>query len=291
LSVRGLFVGAEGIRAGWGIVFFVVMIAACLVASHALFPKLYDVPRIITPVPELLRNSLGVLVVLGATWIMSKVERRRIGLYGLGGTRSAGKFAAGWVWGLVLLSLLIGILALTGHLTLAASSLQGVSIVEYAAAWMLAFLLVAFLEETLFRGYILTTLARGIGFWPAATILSVAFGLVHLRSEGEVLLGIGTAVAGGLIFSLALKLSGSLWWGIGFHAAWDWAESFLYGTADSGYVSKGSLLGSRPGGNGLLSGGTAGPEGSVFIVPVLIVTFLVVAFTLNDRSRHTQIGG
>jgi len=37
-------------------------------------------------------------------------------------------------------------------------------------------------------------------------------------------------VAGGLVgllFSYSLWRSGSLWWAIGAHASWDWAQSFL----------------------------------------------------------------
>ena len=47
------------------------------------------------------------------------------------------------------------------------------------------FLLVGLFEEFLLRGYTQFTLARGIGFWPAAVVMSCAFGLIHLRNEGE----------------------------------------------------------------------------------------------------------
>lgn len=283
-GIGRVFIGEHGLRAGWGILLFASIVAACILASHQFFPSLYDVPRVVAPTGELLRNGFGILAVLGATWVLSKVEHRTIRSYGLGGERSLRKFAAGSGWGLLLFSLLTGILAVSGHLGLMGPSLRGASIVSNALVWMLAFFLVAFLEENLFRGYILKALARGFGFWPAATMLSVAFGLAHLRSQDEVLLGIGTAIVGGLIFSLALKLSGSLWWGIGFHAAWDWSESFLYGTSDSGYIAKGSLLTGRPMGAPLLSGGSAGPEGSLFVFPVLIATFFVAWLTLKHPS-------
>ena len=45
------------------------------------------------------------------------------------------------------------------------------------------FFLVGLFEEFLLRGYSLFTLARGIGFWPAALVLSGAFGLIHLETE------------------------------------------------------------------------------------------------------------
>lgn len=63
----------------------------------------------------------------------------------------------------------------------------------------------------------------------------------------------------------------SLWWAVGAHAGWDWGQSYFYGTADSGLIAQGRFLNSRPVGNTLWSGGTAGPEGSVLVVPLLVL--------------------
>lgn len=63
----------------------------------------------------------------------------------------------------------------------------------------------------------------------------------------------------------------SLWWAVGAHAGWDWGQSYFYGTADSGLIAQGHFLNSRPVGNTLWSGGTTGPEGSVLVVPLLVL--------------------
>jgi hypothetical protein len=60
-----------------------------------------------------------------------------------------------------------------------------------------------------------------------------------------------------------------VWWAVGFHAGWDWGQSYFYGTADSGLVVKGHLLASHPSGSPLWSRGTVGPEGSILIVPLV----------------------
>ena len=44
------------------------------------------------------------------------------------------------------------------------------------------------------------------------------------------------------MFCYAVWKTGSLWWGFGFHAAWDWGETYLFGTADSGMPANGNLL-------------------------------------------------
>jgi len=279
-----LFLGKTGLRAGWSALFFVLVLALATALLIRLFPKLYDIPQVVTPGPALLRNAIVSLLVLSGTWLMARMERRSMWSYGLVGSRSIPRLAVGFGWGVVVFFVLVGLMALSGHLQFERLALQGSAIARYGLAWLAVFLLVGFAEENLFRGYVLSTLARGMGFWPAATILSVGFGLVHLRNSSELILGIAAAALGGIVFSLCLRLTGSLWWGIGFHAAWDWAESFLFGTANSGYVVKGSLLSSRPVGDALLSGGTAGPEASLLLLPVVVAALLVVWIIRKGRK-------
>ena len=83
----------------------------------------------------------------------------------------------------------------------------------------------------------------------------------------------------GMTLSYTLWWTGSLWWGIGWHMAWDWAQSFLFGVADSGNISEGRLFVTHPTGNPLLSGGADGPEGSVLVVAALAVTVVLCRYT------------
>jgi uncharacterized protein len=36
-----------------------------------------------------------------------------------------------------------------------------------------------------------------------------------------------SVVGFGLLFCLSLRRTGSLWWAVGFHAAWDWGQTLL----------------------------------------------------------------
>jgi len=49
---------------------------------------------------------------------------------------------------------------------------------------------------------------------------------------------------------------------IGFHAAWNWGETFFYGVPESGFPPKGHLFNPTFAGPVWLTGGSAGPEGS-----------------------------
>jgi membrane protease YdiL (CAAX protease family) len=93
----------------------------------------------------------------------------------------------------------------------------------------------------------------------------------HLRNDGETAMGLEGVTLFGAVAALSIWRSGSIWWAIGYHAAFDWAESFLFGVGDSGTPASHALLATHPTGPAWLSGGTAGPEGSILLVPVLVI--------------------
>jgi hypothetical protein len=62
------------------------------------------------------------------------------------------------------------------------------------------------------------------------------------------------------------------------HSAWDWGESFFYSVPDSGIVVRGHLFNSRFHGPAWLTGGTVGPEASVFAFGALLIAAAGVHF-------------
>jgi uncharacterized protein len=231
-----------------------------------------------------------VAAVLVATTVMARSERRSPWSYGLAGRHGFGLFAAGAGWGFLALSALIGLLAVTGHIAVGGPTNPPLVALRFAAEWALAFLGVGLFEETFARGYLQGRLSRAIGFWPAAVLLSILFGAGHYSNTGETATGLIGAGTVGLVFCYSLWRSGSLWWAIGFHAAWDWAQSYFYGTHDSGMASKGALLTSHPAGADWLSGGTAGPEGSALVFMILIAVVLVIRWTLTPPPLASTAG-
>jgi uncharacterized protein len=227
-------------------------------------------------------STINALTVIAATWCMAAIERRPVLSYGLADPQLLRRLAVGAGWGFVALSILVGLLVATGHMAITGLALHGPAIAKYALVWGYVFLLVGFFEECMLRGYLQATLARGMGFWPAAVVLSLVFGSIHITNPGETIFGIASTGAFGLVACYALRRFGSLWWVIGYHAAWDWAQSYFYGTHDSGLISPGHLLASMPIGSRWWSGGTVGPEGSFFVFVPLALTALVIA---RSRAR------
>lgn len=302
-----VFLGPDGLRAGWSLLLFVMLVVVLAIATAAAFRFLPHGPPPVKGAPgtawgTFANDSLGFVVIVVASAIMSRIERRPFVRYGLQRDCALPDLLAGLAWGVVMLSLLIGLLTVSGTLAFDGVALAAGPALRYGAAWFAAFGCVGLFEEYLTRGYLQYTLARGvagivravapanplartIGFWVAALVFSIGiFAAGHIGNPGETPMGLVSVALAGVTFVYVLYRTGSLWWAIGFHATWDWAQSYLYGVRDSGLAVEGHLLASHPVGAVLLSGGSTGPEGSIFVVPVLLLTMLVIRATLPRRA-------
>lgn len=293
-AARSFFFGQQGLRAGWSVVLFLVILALLEFAAFFLLRLLVHSASAagtrggeMPPLRMLVGEAVQLAALAGATWLMAAFERRPASAYGYAGPARLSRLCWGAIWGLAAISTLVLSLHLAGVLAFTGTGITALAALRYGLAWACGFLLVGLFEESLLRGYLQFTLARGIGFWWAALLLSALFGASHLGNSGESRTGIASAAAVGLVFSLSLRLTGSLWWAIGFHAAWDWGQSFLFGTADSGILVRGHLLASRPSGPVPLSGGATGPEGSLLIFPLLALIALAIFLWWRPRSAST----
>jgi membrane protease YdiL (CAAX protease family) len=230
--------------------------------------------------------ELGRLVFVAAvpTLLMARIEGRQFGSYGLPRQGGFGKlFWGGAAWGIGALTVLMLCMHWAGVFDFGTVVLHGGRLVKFAAFWGCVFLLVGLQEELLFRGYPQSVLTEGVGFWPAAVLGSLAFGGIHFWNPGENWIGLSGAALIGLFFCLTLRRTGNLWFAVGFHASWDWGESFLYSVPDSGEKAPGHLLSSSFHGSPWLTGGSVGPEGSVFLF--LVIALVWVAFDRMYRQE------
>ncbi|HEY4009866.1 MAG TPA: CPBP family intramembrane glutamic endopeptidase [Acidobacteriaceae bacterium] len=309
----GIFIGPEGLRPFWGLLLYLAILLTplllFLLAAHLAHhgTPAQHASQEQPPFPMLIREWLLFGFVFFATWIMSRIEHRSVFDYGLPRVPQRWRWLiVGAVLGVLFQSLLILMLWSTHHLVFAGFLLRPSAGLAYGLLWGVGFVGVGFFEEFLFRGYLQFNLTRcfaglvrsiaptsrnaeAIGFWVAAAFISFGFGLVHGSNPGESPIGLLCAGAAGLMFAFTLWRTGSLWWAIGLHAGWDWAQSFFFGVADSGGVSAHRLLATHPVGSTLLSGGLTGPEGSLFVFPVMVAITIVAALTLPRRPASLQL--
>lgn len=214
--------------------------------------------------------------VFAAAAAMSQLEGRSLGNYGLPFRDAFGKlFWQGAAFGLAEISAVIGAISMLGSYHFGSLAIHGTSILRWTVFWGAFFVLVGLYEEFAFRGYVQFTLAQAVHFWPAATLLSVAFGLVHITNPGESKLGVAGVMLTGLFWCFILRRTGSLWFAIGMHASFDFGETFLYSVPDSGVVFSGHLSNATLAGPRWLTGGSTGPEASVCDFLLLLLFFYI----------------
>ncbi len=282
-----IFLGPNGIRAGWRAALYVaffMLIELVLQSLIALNPFASVADLLRTPEALLIRELVLIAGAVGAAQVMALIEGRTIGAYGVpwrGAFRA--RFWQGTVWGIAQLSAIMLLIAAWHGYTFGGLALGGGALIEFAVRWAAVFLAVGFAEEFLFRGYLQFTLAEGMGFWPTALLLSLIFGAVHLHNPGEGVVGALSVFTIGVFLCLTLRRTGDLWLAIGWHAAFDFGETYLYSVPNSGLVMPGHLLAASLHGARWLTGGSVGPEGSAFSFAVLAVTF--VAFDRVYRPR------
>jgi uncharacterized protein len=291
-GIRLLFFGPRGLRAGWRLPTFIGLIAVmfggvALVRGgpHGLRNVHKHLGEItMTPFLICVSEALAFSIVCLATFIMGRIENRKFSEYGLPLRQALGKdFWIGCLYGFLAISGTLLAMFLLHRFRITGFALHGKAILYALAAWAIAFVMVGLCEEFLNRGYLRYTLASGIGFWPAAFVMSGFFASGHAFNPHETLAGVASVVLFGLLLCLFLRRSGNLWCAVGFHAAYDWGQT-LFGVPDSGIAPYHNLFNSAFTGPRWLTGGIVGPEASV-LTPVAL-TLVALVFSRYYRENR-----
>ncbi len=294
-ALRSIFIGPRGLRAGWKVLLFVLLFVAVTLLLRPLSrlhgklnPKL-PVP----PVTAFLSEFPTTLAVLIATAIMANwIDRKPWDYFGMP-VRHAfrSKFWIGAAIGLGALALQLETMHVCGWFDYGTIQLHGAAIVTNGLIWALMFLCVGITEEGTLRGYVQRVTTDGLSrlpgswsFWTAALIFSVVFALGHTGNPGENKLGIVMVFIDGMLMCFSLWRTGDLWFAIGSHAAWDWGQTFLFGTPNSGFRGQHALMNPSFHGPTLLAGGTDGPEGSLLVLISELLIFVLVAIIYRRRK-------
>ncbi len=272
-----VFFNREGLRSGWRLALYLLIVAAIGFAFRWLVLAVWKYPFAqMSPAKLLVGECVAALTVTSGALVMSRLEKRQPGVYGLPARDAFRKhFWQGALWGLGEISVLILLIAAWRGYSFGQIALDRSAAVRWGVFWAILFVVVGFFEEFAFRGYTQYTLSSGIGFWPAAAILSALFGAVHLGNAGEGWVGALGAGIIGLFFCLTLRRTGSLWFAVGMHMSFNWGQTFLFSVPNSGMVAQGNLSNAALHGPRWLTGGSVGPEGSVFCFLTIALLFVL----------------
>jgi membrane protease YdiL (CAAX protease family) len=293
-GATAIFWNEHEFRAGWRLAIYLVLFS--LLASAGVLLTIVarlPLPTRTNPSPSglLVQEGIGMIAALLAAVVMSLLEGRPFGVYGLPRAEAFGtRFWQGLAWGLAMITTMILLIRAFGGYSFGGQALAGAAVWGYALLWVLVFLCVGFFEEFLFRGYTQYTLASGIRFWPAATMLSAVFGALHRGNTGEDTVGALSTFVIAMFFCLTLRRTGNLWFAVGVHASFDWGMTFVFSVPNSGVVTPGHLLNSSFHGPAWLTGGTVGPEGSVMAFVVMAAAAVIFSRMYPARAEGEKGG-
>jgi hypothetical protein len=258
-----------------------VIVFACIVAVGVVFQKNHP------PMPKLEFTGLFTALNVALCFAGYKLILRHLGEQPRDDLRFRGAakdLGLGLLIGLVLFTAVVGIAALVGAYSIVACCSTRQLLIVFLDAGIMA----AVLEELLFRGILFRWIEEFGGSWAALILTSALFGLAHLGNPGATWFSsFCIAMEAGVLLGGAYMLTRSLWMPIGLHAAWNFAEGYIFDVPVSGQPAQGMVT-AKLSGAALLSGGPFGLEASVIAVVIATAAGIWMVVLAVRRGEIVQ---
>ena len=155
-------------------------------------------------------------------------------------------------------------------------------VVRGVLTFFVVFIIVAWNEELLSRGYELQTIASGLNIFWGVMISSAVFGLLHLGNPNATWVSAAGIFFAGLFLAYAYIRTKQLWLSMGLHLGWNFFEGVVFGFPVSG-LSIYPLTRIEVHGPELWTGGAFGPEAGLIVLPGLILGAVLIYFYTRKR--------
>jgi uncharacterized protein len=290
--MRSVLLGPDGrLRLIWRAIVFIVL--AYWVLPLALDPAFSFIAARLHIAADFSAANIGLqelenlFVALLSTAIFAWYERRRVDDYGLPLQRAFGApTGEGVLAGILMAGAVAAGMYFLGGMQIHGFANSGGSLALAALAWAAANICVGIAEEMWFRGYLLQTLWKSIGFWNASIVISLLFTADHyFFKTGENIWDVITLMSLSLLMCYSVRKTGTLWFAVGFHTAFDYMQLFVIGTPNGARVPQGRLLDSGFEGPDWLTGGVLGTEASLLMYPAIAMLWAYVWW--RYRARFT----
>jgi uncharacterized protein len=245
------------------------------------------VERTLPPMPKGLSSVVQVTLNIGFLLVAYKIAIRHLGERprdDLASADAVRDLILGIVGGALLVSIIVGIAALTGVYRITACCSTGQLLPDLFRTAILA----GFAEELLFRGILFRWTEEFAGSWAALILTSALFGLIHIMNPNSTWFSsFAIALEAGLLLGGAYMLTRSLWAPIGLHAAWNFTQGFVFDVPVSG-VAENGLVTAQLSGPALLSGGRFGLEASIIALAAASLAGGLLVLLAIRRGRVMQ---
>lgn len=223
-------------------------------------------------------------MIIAALVYCKKFEKRKAYTLGFVKRGLLAEYSMGLLIGAVMLTLPVSACLITKCVWLAPSN--GI---DYAviALYFVAFLIQGLGEEALFRGYLLTSLARSRGIWFSIIASSLLFSLFHAGNTAFSLIAFINIFLFGVFASVFMLKRGSIWATAAIHSVWNFMQGNIFGFNVSGNASGVTVFSAHQSNFGaILSGGEFGIEGGLGATVVLLIAILCALLMPTKKSEY-----
>lgn len=228
--------------------------------------------------------GLSIGIVLSTIAFRYFVDDQNYRSIGLGLKKLGVPSLLGLAWAISLLSCSFGVVWAFGGVSVLGTEKLGMASLGYLSF----FLLVAIVEEFVFRGYLLQMLTEHFNYKVGLVITAVGFAIIHLGNDYFTWIAFCNLALGGTLMGLLYLKYNSLYAPIAFHWAWNYFQGNVLGFGVSGNSVLG-LLDISIGVPNWLSGGSFGLEGSLITCALLLFAILYVWNSAKTQLDTMQV--
>lgn len=280
--MKKIFVNLEldQMRSGWKILVFIILFSLGASGIQIGFKAIEAAwhMRIFFVIPEIF--IYGVLFVETILWLKF-YEKRPMWSVGLHVDKVFGlDLLKGVIIGGAMMIAIFTIEWGAGFVQLSYKQLSAGVMLQLTAVSGAIFILGAFGEEMLFRGYMFQVLVEGTNKIIAVVIFAVFFGMAHLSNPHVTFFSFINVVLAGIWLSLAYLKTRSLALPLGLHFSWNFLQNHVFSFPVSGIdftqFQLGTLVQSGP---EWLTGGHFGPEGGALATVMVLASTVLIYYS------------
>jgi len=236
-------------------------------------------------------EPVSFLLLLLVTWVCVKIRKQSLSDVGIRINLDWFKhFFTGTFAGIGMMFATVSLIWFTGGVTFELDEQRNFQVLSYG---LYLFLLASLVEEILHRGFIFQRLIDGIGVLGAQLLIASLFAFGHSGNPGmegttELFVTLDLFLLS-LVFGFAYIKTGSLALPVGLHLGWNWAQGNILGFGVSGHEKAGWLKPTFQGMDEWITGGSFGPEASIFSVVVCTITLIILYFWKGNLETPKKV--
>jgi membrane protease YdiL (CAAX protease family) len=215
--------------------------------------------------------------------------KRPLKQMGFGANKWCLKLLVGAAAGIIAITACVAIFVATGMGQLYDFDISRAASVDFLY-YVPLYISVGFIEEEMSRGFMMTALKTLRNKWLMVIISSLFFSALHLSNPNFGLLPFINIFLVGVAFAYMFIKSGSIWFPIGYHIAWNFFQGAVYGIEVSGNTNF-SLSSFSLSGFELFTGGDFGAEGGLVCTFVTMLVIVFVHFCVKEPNPGWTIDG